>query len=239
MLWTVSRKLKTDHDIKARPARENALSECGCLLVAAYLEYRIKVNYTTNLNTAEMTAILSELKRIQDPGPLANLQIAAQRAATSAHGLQRLSNIIFSSAILADKSETHGWFLGMIIEGAGQFADPAKEAKDKTIEHVSTMLAFGFTLSGFIPYAGPFMGIVGLTADKALNHFWRSDDFRPFIQKLSGLTEAMIVLQGQKAIQGGDRDPLAVKQCCDDMINAKGLRKWAHMCHFTKKQRLG
>jgi len=220
MLWVVEKPLDSQDRVEERLDRQSDLSRCGCLLLSTYLEVALR-NHRTGDVTAEISARLNELKNIQDPGTESQLISAATRSVKSENDLQRMSNIIFSDQALNTIPEPFGWFLGILIEGSGQFVDHLKEQEDHDINATSSVLAFGFAIAGVIPFAGPFMGLVGLTADLALHHFWKSDDYRPLIRQLDGLVESRVVLQGEMVAAKEGLDVLKSKQHCDDMINAK------------------
>ena len=226
MLYIVQARLDSVTALRRRLGRESALSECGCLLIATYLITRLEKHKHGQL-TNDMAVIAGSIKAIRDPG-LDNdedINLTASKLVTFNNELQRMSNIIFHEEKLCTTSEPWGWFLGILLEGAGQYVDYVKEHNDKHISRTSTILAFGFAFAGLIPFAGQFMGIIGLVADKALHQFWRSDDYRPFIRKLDGLLDTKIVLTGHLAVQKhpglAGLEILTAKQHCDDILNVK------------------
>ncbi|MCJ1412885.1 hypothetical protein MMC19_006985 [Ptychographa xylographoides] len=225
MLYVVQLELKKE-TLNMHLELECALSESGCLLIATYLINKLEV-YKVGQSTDDIGRIASSISYIPVLA-LENIderELTVSKMGTFENELQRMSNIIFHQKELCTTPEPWGWFLGILLEGAGQYVDYVNQHKKKQIERTSTVLAFGFAFAGLIPLADQFMGIVGLIADKVLHHFWQSDDYRPFIRRLDGLLQTKVVLTGELGTRTEPRlnrlKVLAAKQFCDDILNAK------------------
>ena len=102
------------------------------------------------------------------------------RALLQAEGLSQSSktlyDAVFQSLPAEIGSQAHTDFMACLVAGAQRYAKFAKKKSEQKIEHTSTAMAFVFALAGFIPYAGPFMGLAGLIADKTLHASWKPKD---------------------------------------------------------------